>query len=58
MKLASLCRELEQRALAGSKAEAMALVAEIKAAFGRVAEALERQAASLAGTPDSARATG
>ncbi|MBL8881760.1 MAG: response regulator [Hyphomicrobium sp.] len=58
VKLASLCRELEQRALAGSQAEAIALVAEIKAAFGRVAEALERQAASLAGTPDSARATG
>lgn len=47
VKLASLCRDLEQRALAGSKAEAIALVVEIKVAFERVAEALEKQAASL-----------
>ena len=57
VKLASLCRDLEQRALAGSKAEAIALVVEIKAAFERVAEALEKQAASLTGKlEDSARA--
>ncbi len=56
VKLASLCRDLEQRALAGSKAEAIALVVEIKTAFERVAEALEKQAASLPGKPeDSAR---
>lgn len=57
VKLASLCRDLEQRALAGSKAEAIALVVEIKVAFERVAEALEKQAASLTGKlAESARA--
>lgn len=58
VKLASLCRDLEQRALAGSKAEAIALVVEIKVAFERVAEALEKQAASLTGKlAESARAS-
>jgi CheY-like chemotaxis protein len=49
VKLASLCRDLEQRALAGSEAEAIALVVAIKAAFERVAEALEKLAANLTG---------